>query len=253
MFTLVGWSESQAGTTTYQNIAAVPDNHLKVVGDYVYLSALNNLIGVYACPGSEALFAYLASPSLRKLAYYDLAAIEIDVEPSALPPINLFPESPIPLEQNEGLEFLIKSSATASVVMSAVAYLSDGAIAPVSGAISTFLATAGAAAANTVASKWSAVAITFRQTLPVGRYAVVGAKLVEDNAVAFRFIPIGESHRPGGIASGLVNESPPVQQRNGKMGVWFEFDSVTPPSVEILSHTAITADADLYLDMIKIA
>jgi len=109
------------------------------------------------------------------------------------------------------------------------------------------------AAVNSVASTWSSAALTFRQTLPVGRYAVVGAKFVAEDAVAFRFIPIGELQRPGGIANGLNGELAPKEQRYGGMGTWFEFDSQTPPSVEILGHTAIAADRNIYLDMIKVA
>lgn len=253
MFTLAGWSKSQAGTTTYQNIAAIPDNHLKVVGNYIYISDLDNLVGVYVAAGSESIAAYLASPSLRRLAYYDIPTLQKGVKPSGWESVRLFPENPLPLAKNEGLEILVKSSATASVVQSAVVFLSDGAIAPVSGEISTFEATLGIAAANTVASKWSPVALTFRQTLPVGKYQVVGSKLIADTAVAFRFIPIGEAHRPGGIGCNEIGAMALEKQQAGGMGVWFEFDSVTPPSVEILSQAAITADRKIYLDMIKIA
>ncbi len=253
MFTLVAWSKSQAGTTTYQNIAAVPDNHLTVKDNYVYISALNKLLGVYVAGGAEAMAAYLASPSLRRLAYYDIALIPAANEPTADEGIELFPENPLPLASGEGLEVLLKSSATASVVMSVVAFLGDAAIVPVGGEISTFLATVGTASANTVASKWSSAAITFRQTLPVGRYQVVGAKLITADGVAFRFIPVGESHRPGGITSSLPGSKAPAIQRFGKMGVWFEFDSQTPPSIEILSNAAISADLTMYIDMIKIS
>jgi len=71
--------------------------------------------------------------------------------------------------------------------------------------------------------------------------------------VLFRFVPIGEAFRPGGLGSNLLGIKTIDLQRNGGMGVWCEFDQITPPSVDFLKGIAAGADDPvLHLDLIKV-
>lgn len=249
MFTTIAYQETRAGTTTYSEIAATPDQHITVVGDVVYIGALNQIASVAVCGNSEGRNAYLDSPSLRRLALLDISrvvrGVAVDDENKAMWMLR----NPLPLAPNEGMKLFLKSSATTSAIMSGIVNLSDGPIAPVSGEIFTVQADA---TITTVAGVWTNGGFTLRQTLPVGRYQVVGASVSGGYLTAFRFVPVGYGFRPGGLcaASNAVVDFP--NQRAGNMGVWFEFDQITPPSIDLLCSQEVTTEL-IYLDLIKIA
>ncbi|MBA7707215.1 hypothetical protein ES703_116084 [subsurface metagenome] len=74
------------------------------------------------------------------------------------------------------------------------------------------------------------------------------------DGVAFRFVPIGESHRPGGICCVIDGVQTLDLQRNGGLGVWCEFDQITPPSIEVVNSVMATATAvRMILDLVKIS
>ena len=100
---------------------------------------------------------------------------------------------------------------------------------------------------------WVNGAITLAETLPAGKYQLVGAVLWGINAVAFRFAMVGGTWRPGGIANHDIQTSPQIWQRNGGLGVWGEFSHDTPPSMDLLADTAASQGVGGCLDLIKIA
>jgi hypothetical protein len=248
-FHVVAFQSTQAEDGAYLNLEPVIDPTVSISGNYIYVPELNNLVGFYICAGSKGSGAYFQAPSLRKLLNIDVGLIELATTPEEDPALNLFPESPIPLERYEGLEVLLNTGATTDETHTAIVFLSDGAIAPVSGDIRTLRASASISATP---GEWSEGTLTFRQTLPVGTYQVVGAKVIGENIVAFRFVPIGYAWRPGGIASPTLAGKVDRYQRYGRLGIWFTFDSRTPPSLEILTSGSSTSQVVL-LDLIKVA
>jgi len=250
MFTVVAYAESVDQGGSYNAFNAVPDQHITTSGTVIYIGSLNYLIG-YAIhnEGSAPCGAYLDSPSLRRICLVDIANVANATTSSGQDDVVLFPASPVALSTNEGLECYVCDDPGSATQQSALVYLADGALAPVSGEIFTVRATATiTAAVNT----WVNGNLTFRQTLPVGRYQVVGARAEGTNLNYFRFVPVGYAFRPGGVGCQDANDQDPKLQRFGGLGVWFEFDSVTPPTVEILANADCTAQT-FYLDLIKIA
>ena len=129
-----------------------------------------------------------------------------------------------------------------------LAWLTDGPIAPVSGEMFTVRVTN---ADTLVANVWTNGALTFDQVLPVGQYAIVGAVFISAGLLAFRFLFQGSTPRPGGLGYDDVSDLPPDKQRYGGLGVWGEFDSRTPPTVDFLSRAADTSQVG-YLDLVRI-
>jgi hypothetical protein len=133
--------------------------------------------------------------------------------------------------------------------------LSDGPVLPVTGDIFTLGFTA---AITPVIGAWANGPVTFEQTLPVGRYQIVGCDLFDDAASflkMFRLVPIGSPNRPGGATrtSRLTSNEPTLSQRMGRMGVWCEFDHLTPPTVEVVGGVAGgAADFAGVFDLIKV-
>ncbi|NIQ91312.1 MAG: hypothetical protein GWN93_20810 [Deltaproteobacteria bacterium] len=253
MFTTIAYQEAGVGAAGTTNVAGVPDQHVRVDGDLIYMSDLNQVVGQYLAGSTLLTAGYLASPSLRRLANIDIYPIEIAIEPTNDECVNIHPESPLSLEKNEGLECIYTVSADASGDrICCGVLLADGAIAPVNGEIFHARFTATLAAATS--GQWNNTEITFDQTLPVGRYQLVGAWVMNADGMLFRFVPVGEANRPGGVCVTAYNANSHHLQRNGGLGVWCEFDQITPPSIEVLTSETATATAVVgVMDLIKVS
>lgn len=252
MFTLVAYDEIVPTTEAgYSAVAAVPDQQAKIEDDIIYIGDLNQIVAYGIASGEVISQGYLSSPSLRRLALLDILPIRQADDFASEGAIHWKLESPTPLETNEGLEVYIYTNVAVPAKNSIVGvWLADGPIMPVSGDIFHVNATATIVEVD---ATWVNTEIDFRQTLPVGRYQIVGAFCWIADGMLFRFVPIGDSNRPGGVCGiALGSEVPPVQ-RNGGLGVWCEFDQITPPSVDILGNIgAAGTDVQMILDLIKV-
>ena len=248
MFTTVAFMESQDLGGVLGNVAPVVDDHISVNGDFLTVPQLNNIIGVVPFVGASGSQAQLQSPSLRQFILEDIAPLILATVASTHANIEFDLDSPTQIQTNEGLEFLVKSDPTSPEYATGVLFLSDGPITPISGNIRTIKATASITGVN---GEYKSGAISFSQTLPVGRYAVVGARVEMSNGVLARFIPVGSVARPGVIPVASPASLENKQFRRGGLGQWFEFDSQTPPKLEILVSDTSTSQ-DIYLDIIKL-
>jgi len=251
-FSIVAFQESEDEAGAYANKAAIADEICTTSGDYLYVPAdVAKLIGAYAaCGGTIEGAAYLKSPSLRALAYYDIYPCQEGTQPSGDESVLIHPDLPIDLTPGEGLEAMVKSNPASAEVHSVVVFLADGAIAPVTGVIHPVKFTT---AITETVGVWKNGAITFSQTLPVGRYQIVGAAMWGTSGVAFRFVLKGDGHRPGFICHGTEGNRGNKYQRHGRMGVWGEFDSSVPPSVDWLAMATSGSAQTGVMDLIKIA
>lgn len=250
-WTLAAFAESQDEAGAYTKVAAVVDQHLKATGDIIYIpDEYPFLMGYYALMGAVVPGnPYLDSPSLRAKALLDLFPVEPLTLPTAPPSLSMRPQSPTKLKGDEGLMLWSNANPAAAEYHSGLLWLSDGLIEPVKGDIFTVRFTA---AVTGVAGAWANGAITLAQTLPAGRYAVVGAGITGANLIAARFVPIGHTNRPGMPAVTTVAGLKDDTFRYGKLGKWFDFDHNVVPSLDILVLDACVAQVG-YLDLIQIS
>ncbi len=249
MFTLVAFSESQAADAALNKVNGVPDQHVKVTGTQITVGKLNQLVGEVACIGSTGLEARLVSPSLRRINPYFIQPVDQALVPSDIPGAYIHGESPVPLETNETLEAEEAGAVLAARQVTIGVMLADGPLSPVSGELHTINAEVAVAL---VVGAWAFAQLTFPDSLPVGSYRVVGARVIAANGVLFRLVPVGESHRPGGTVAQSPANADPYEQRMGRMGEWFSFDTTQPPGIEILASAAVgLATYQVYLDVIK--
>lgn len=105
-----------------------------------------------------------------------------------------------------------------------------------------------------VAGSWVNVALTPEQTLPAGRWCVVGMAVVCNDATAARLVFPGEAYeRPGVIVQDVYGDQPTDDDfRMGRFGVFGEFEHNAPPSLDVLGDTAGAESAVVYLDLIKV-
>jgi len=249
MFTMIAYSGSVDHAAVLTKLAGVSDQHIKVAGTQVTVGKLNQIIGEAAYIGAISTEARLISPSLRRTNPFYIMPIEQGLVPADTPAISLHPDNPIPLDVNEALEAEHDGNPAAAEQTTIGVLLSDGKVSPATGEIIVVNATITLAQ---LAGAWSFSEITFPDTLPVADYSVVGARVIAAGGVLFRFVPVGESHRPGGIVAQGANDKDAWEMRYGRMGEWFKFNTVQPPGVEMLSSAAAgAATYQIYLDVIK--
>lgn len=230
-------------------IDAVRDTALFTSGDDLRVpEEIANLIGAVALINdASGARARIESPSLRSL-------VNIDIEPIVLaavlgsPPEALFhPRSPIALVADEAININMLSDPAAAVEHVAGIWLSEGPIQPVDGNIVTVRATS--AVAQTV-SGWVGGALTFSQTLPAGKYQIVGWVARSTDGILARLVFPGGRWRPGVPVINAIGDRVLREQRYGNLGVFGEFEHLLPPEVEMFGGVA-AAQVHLF-DLIKV-
>lgn len=242
MHDTIAFSESQDLAAAEGNVAGVSDQHIYVNGDDIVIGSNNNLIGAIACVGSTGTRARLTSPSLRRMNTYNMSPLVLALFPGSLAGARMHPESPIPLDINEALNCAFTADPAAAEQESCAVFLAPGALTPLKGKIYPVRYSITVAL---VAGSWAFSQINLVDDLPTGIYTVVGAALEAADAVVFRFVPVGASHRPGAPAQNAADDLQLPEFRNGGLGAWFDFNTVQLPGVEVMS-SADAASATYY-------
>lgn len=238
---------SSAAVEALTVLTPSPDPFVHIEGNFAYIGDFNRIFMRYVC-GTQVDTAQLDSPSLRRLCLLDIAPIELLAEPADIPVGFVSPNNPIALVTDEGLRAYTDNNAAAAARSTVILGLCAQPLTSVTGEVFTIRATGST---TLTAFTWTNCPLTFSQSLPVGRYQVVGAMGLSAGCIAFRFAPVGGGFRPGGIGGDTIGCIGLDGQRNGSWGIWFEFDSTTPPSVDFYSISADTAET-VYLDLIKV-
>lgn len=249
MFTTVAYYESVDPAGLAVSLNAVADQHVFVSGDDVrvpqempYLMGACGLIN-----DASASRIQMVSPSLRTVINVDVEPVVAALVLGSPPEATLYPDTPVPLMPFEALQAQAVSDPSSAVVHQVLAWLSDGPQPEVRGRIYTIRATS---AITLSAGVWVNGALTFSQTLPVGRYQIVGMRARGTNLVGARLVFVGGINRPGVPACNAIGDNDIYWQRHGRMGVFGEFHTNTPPTVDCLG---VTDTAQVFLfDLLRI-
>jgi len=245
--TLVAFDENYGAAATLDAMTAVADPHVRVSGDDVWIPDALPFLAGYIAMAATLTAARIESPTLRTLTPIDVAPLDLAAEPSTPAAYIDLKSNPKLIGAGEALNFKATVSAAARAL--GLAVLCDGPIAPVVGEIFTIKATA---AATLVANAWTNAALTFAQSLPHGRYQVVGMRAQSAGLIAARLVFPGYAWRPGCIGADAYSDLVHEAFRGGKLGVWGEFEHDVPPTADFLSISADTTE-EVWLDLIKIA
>ena len=246
------FAEQIAASGTFQAIAAVADDQLFTSGDDLRVPAgLPFLLAAFSIGAGQSR-ARIVAPSLRAFANLEIApkviseAIPVDDSAGLITMVR----DPLPLAVGESVNYESDGGAGAGVGMqTGVIFLGDGPAVSVNGQIRTIRATAAIAGTEIV---WGSGALTFSEDLPTGIYQVVGGRCEGDNPGAFRLIFVRGGPRPGSLMA-LGDEGAEVPgSRRGGWGVWGEFDTNQPPTLEILSLAGAGSAQIVYLDIMRV-
>jgi len=249
MFTLVGYHfyGSTGGVLTYA--PALADQHVRVEGNNVVVpGGMANLLGAFAA-GATISRAQVESPALRRTILLDLGPLNEAAEP--LDPTPYFDAfyNPIPLDEYEPLRMLVAGEESSAEDKVGLIWLGDGPQSPATGEMYTVRCTSSTTLTEYT---WTNGALTISQTLPAGRYQVVGMRAESTGLIAARLVFVGGTWRPGCLGYDAGYDVGPSIFRRGALGVWGEFSHDQPPTVDFLSRSADT-DEVVWLDLIKVA
>ncbi len=250
MFHLAAWYENLDPGGVLTPIAAVVDQSVFTSGNDIRVpTQMPNIVG-QAClvNDASAAAAQIQSPSLR-------AMVNLDIEPLVAaavfgsPPEGLFhPLAPISVVADEPVNFAIESDPAAIQHHYGLIWFGDGPQQPVPGNIFSVRATSALTLGQGV---WINGTLSFSQTLPLGRYTIVGMRARGANLVAARLVFVGGAFRPGVPAVNALGDEDPMVFRYGRHGTFGVFHSNTPPTVDALG---ITDTAQSYVfDLLQVA
>lgn len=248
MFTLAGYSE----TVTYDVLDFVnvlPDMSLRVYDHDIVVPSLSMLGGCMV--GADNLAqAVIYSPSLREINNLNVMPLMEEYGGSILNRqehcMDFF-DRPIVLAEGEALNLKVNTGGNPQLVAGLV-WFTDG-ITPVPEG--EWRSIRAYSSTTSGANVWTNVPLTFDEELPVGRYAIIGAAGWDIDMVAFRFVLSGYAWRPGvyGNTGALYPVAPDF--RYGHKGLWAEFESDLPPTIDVLSQSA-NSDHKFVLDLVQI-
>ncbi len=250
MFHIGAFYEEIDPAATLVNIAAVREEMIFTTGDdYRVPEGLAHLVGAAAIIGDPSgARAQVAAPSLRMHANLDIEPVVTGADSFGSPPEVLFhPTSPIPLTPDEAVTFLVESDPTVPEAHYGLILLADGPQAPVTGDFISIRATAAVPQAIDV---WVNGNLTFAQTLPAGRYQVIGFRCRSTDGVAARLVFPAQVARPGVPCVNVIGDLDPGVFRFGRFGVFGEFPHTIPPTLDILGGTA--SSQVVLLDLLKV-
>lgn len=251
-FHLAAFSEQIAAAGTLQSIAAVADDQVFTSGDDLRVpQGLDRLLAAWSI-GSGQTRARIVAPSLRAFANLELSPKIVDENIGTSGPERLvtYARDPLPLAVGESVNYESDGGAAAGVgQQTGIILLSDGPAVPVGGAIRTIRATSSIAGVEAV---WTTGALAFSEDLPTGVYQVVGGRCETDNNGAFRLIFVAGGPRPGALSSNGDGGAEVTSARLGMWGVWGQFDTNQPPTLEILAIGGAATAQVVYLDIIRV-
>jgi len=251
MFHMCGFYED-INTAVMAYINAIADPQLRIVADDLIVpDGMNKLMGVFAF-GTTIVQAQLLSPSLRRLSLQDIEPLNVGAEPvdTQFPTVfhDLF-DRPITLDVSEALNAQVDQGLGAAEDETVFVWLGNGMEPVPAGQMFTVRCTN---ADTLTAYEWTNGALTFTQTLPAGRYAVVGGRGLSTGLCGFRLVfPGAQSWRPGGIGVDAAGDQDIPRFRYGRGGSWGEFEHDLPPTVDFWSVSADSSQVVL-LDLIQV-
>lgn len=192
--------------------------------------------------------AQLDQPSLRDpfLPYID--PVSLTVLPANTPPVYKAFEMGLDLRINEYLRLRMSRAVAAASDAYGLLWVGRARRPIPPGTRRTIRWTSSVTVAEGV---WSLGAFTFSDTLPDGKYAIVGLSAYGTNVLAARLAFTGGGWRPGVIAQGAQGEWTPPSFARDEFGYMGSFLNTIQPNIEFLGVGAGSSQIG-YMDLVQV-
>lgn len=246
-FHTLGWAESLAAVTD-DSLTAVQDDIIPTINGLFTLPKDYWLIALMAM-GATMDRAKIVQPSIRQVCDDFVRPVLGTLLPGDNAPVADYRDKPFPLRMNENLDVQVTTTGAGPAVTTAIGWIATGrGIVPApNGNIYTMR---GTGTTTAVAQVWTTCPITWANTLPRGRYSVIGMEAVGTTIKAARLIFPGQTERPGspGLATNVIRTWDGCFRKGG-MGEWGQFDNWNMPLVQVLCNAGDTAQT-VWLDIV---
>lgn len=246
MHHLCAFNSSLAASTLAQ-ISAVTDGILAIQNNNFILQEPHSLVFA-AAMSADLQRARIVTPKMRQITTPWIRPIRSAAVPAAEPRVADYRSNPFMLREREEISVEGFQSNVGAQEVTALLGIDWGNIPMPSGDTYRMRGTSTTAA---VADTWTQIAVTWQDSIPVGRYAVVGLEVQSANARAARLILENQYPRPGAISTVAIGDMQHEMFRMGGLGVWGYFNSVRMPNVEVFANAADAAH-EVYLDLTRV-
>lgn len=230
------------------DVAAVTDQALTISNNHYVLTETGRLLAAYA-QGTSITRARVNTPKLRATTLPYITPVEVALNPTNDPNFQEWSSFPQTLDPIDEIAVETTNNLAAGTEVHTLGlFIGLGQRPLPSGPVFTCRATSSFTATS---NAWTAGAFTLDQTLPAGRYAVVGVSVIGANIIFGRLIFPGQYYRPGTIGQTGVGVNNFAFSRMGSKGLLGEFDSIAQPQVEIFCNGANTSQ-ETYMDIVRI-
>lgn len=247
MMHLAGFYASVDQAAAYTAMAAItPEAQIFVSGNDVHVpeQAPNVIVAAAGLASGGQGNARLTAPSLRGVTRYFVDAVNGNADADAVPgsPHVLMDRraNPLPFNPREVVNCDTHADPSAARKQWVLLWFADQPPAPVTG---RKIYTARATGTTTLTvGQWTAVPITFDDSMPIGNIDVVGMRVFTAGVVAARIAFVGQWNRPGVLGVQSKSNLGHDMWRHGNLGVFGTFTVDTVPQIEVLSTSADTAE-----------
>jgi hypothetical protein len=230
------------------DLTAQVDPQVTVQNSHYLLNEDMKLLAAYVM-GGNVTRAKLDSPKLRALYLPFLVPVDRVTTPADEANVLDFTGFELILRAGEEIRFLASNDAGADEKNYVISFFGSGNRNVPTGPIFTMRTTA---TITTVADTWTLGSLTFDQTLPSGRYSIVGAMVHGTGLIAARFVLPLTNKRPGVVCAQTAGQTSTSIFRRGRMGEFGQFHNTALPSIEVLKGSAAATSVVAYLDLVRL-
>lgn len=244
---MLAFAGSVAQNAVLANVPLLVDNYVSQQGSaYVFRESLK-ILGIY-CQIDSGTNAQLFTPRFREMGPNSIVPISTSAAPPNLPPVYL-PEGNGPLVTPlDPFNVQVSRTGAGAANCYSLLWVSDRAPTRDYRECRTLRATSATVFAD---ATWTQGTFTFDQTLPSGRYDILGMDIYGTNLLAARLVfPDGQA-KPGVIAQQSIAEYNWQYWRFGNQGVLGSFDSTAIPYIEMMG-TGVGTTQTLLLDLVRV-
>jgi hypothetical protein len=247
MFHLCAFFNASAGGLTDEDTPAVSDQVITISNNH-FIPPVPAYIKMATLNGATAARLKISSPKLRALAQLQFPRATVATDNPTAGQINDCSPMPIKVNAIDELSALVTTTAGASSNIVGL-WLDDGNTQHPRGepywihGNSTF---------TSVAHTWTSGAIVFDQTLPAGKYSIIGMDVFAATTTFARLIFPTGGWRPGVLVRSAVGANLPEYFQNGYFGEFGQFASVAQPQLEVFSRVGVS-QFDVFLQLLKLS
>lgn len=246
MYHTIAYTANTFGQTNFDS-TPVPDTWVPIQNGHYLPPVSLKLFGGWL-GGVNLTGVTLVTPKTRAVVPPRLLPLQNTLLPPDRPHVFDRRHNPFVLNAYEEVSVQMNVGGAANAVNTALFFVGDSLDNVPAGDVYTLH---GVSTTPAVALNWTQLAVTWDQTIPAGRYMIIGSQVQSTNAIAHRWYFRYSNMKPGFLSVQAVTNITDPTYYQGGWGALGYFDAPVFPFLEVLC-TAADASHDVTMNMVKI-